>query len=197
MQSTDLSFRTKRTQSDLAAEYLADFFGLPIPRTPLQKLARSIKLALCGIGAVLALCSSVFLIMICAFSCDSSYSVSETRVLTRNELRSLNRYDPSIRVLAGFEASEYGGWHGDGGSIEIYLFEPSRTERLISQLKIIHSDWEWFETSRPDFNFLEDHIPERFRPKPGGFEIGRDRHSSQKIVVGKDNGYVSFATSRF
>lgn len=118
----------------------------------------------------------------------------------------MKHLNPGIRVMAGFEASKYGGWHGDGGSIDIYLVEPSGTDELIAGLKRFHEekqkewpkdyDYEWSESSRPDLNSLDHLIPEKFQPSPGVYVIGRERNGNHVISIEKQQGYVCFASSR-
>ena len=84
-------------------------------------MKRPIKNAIWSLGVVFSLVLLAWLFLIWSISNDSKSQV-EARVLAPNELsESMKHLNPSIRVIAGFSASEYGGWHGDGGSVDIYL----------------------------------------------------------------------------
>jgi len=170
-------------------------------------MKRPIKIALWSVGAVSVVSLSLWLLLVWGIS-TSSRSTPETRVLTDEELsQSLKHLNPAIRVIAGFQASEFDGWHGDGGSVDIYLVDPSGTEELIAGLKRFHDgkkkewpdhyNYQWSESSRPDLSSLDHLIPERFRPRSGMYVIGRDRNREHTISIEREKGYVCFSSSRF
>ena len=169
-------------------------------------MKRPIKIAIWSLGVVSSLVLLAWLFLIWSISNDSKSQV-EARVLAPNELsESMKHLNPSIRVIAGFSASEYGGWHGDGGSVDIYLVNPEDTDELIAGLKRFHEekrkewpahyDYEWSESSRPDLSSLGRLIPDRFQPQAGTYTIGRDRNRANTISIDKTTGYVCFASSR-
>jgi len=169
-------------------------------------MKRPVRIVLWSGATVLAVGLSLWLLLIWnAFR--GADSTVETRELSAGELsQSLRHLNPDIRVVAGFEAASYGGWHGDGGSLAIFHVEPSGTGELIAGLKRFHEekrkewpddyDYEWSEASRPDLSSLEHLIPESFQPGPGVYVIGRARNGNHTISIGRENGYVCFASSR-
>jgi hypothetical protein len=135
-------------------------------------------------------------------------STVEKRELSGSELSvSLKHLNSDIHVIAGFTASSYDGFHGDGGSVDIYLIDPSGADELIAGLKRFHEakqkEWpgqyiyDWSESSRPDLSLLYDIIPGRFQAKSGVYVIGRDRNGSHTISIERQKGYVCFASSRW
>ena len=172
-----------------------------------QQMKHPFKILIWSVGAITAACLLLWVLLISSIS-GSSSSVVETRVLSEKELsQSMKHLNPNVRVYAGFTASQYGGWHGDGGSADVYLIEPSGTVELIAGLKRFHEekrkDWpahynyDWSESSQPDLSSLEHLMPEKFRPPKGLYVIGRDRNGTHTISIERQKGYVCFASSRF
>ncbi len=169
-------------------------------------MKRPIKIAIWSVATIFALGLTLWVILLWNLSSGSGSTV-ETRELSAEELAQSMKYlAPSIRVISGFEASSYGGWHGDGGSIDIYHVEPSGTDELIAGLKRFHAekrkewpedyDYEWSESSRPDLSSLDRIVPAKFQPGPGVYVIGRLRYGSHTISIERQTGYVCFASSR-
>ena len=132
----------------------------------------------------------------------------KTRTLPSEQLAScLTHLNPNIRVTAGFEASCYGGLHGDGGSVTIYLVDPAGTDDLIRGLKQFHEEqkkkWPddyqyiWSDSPSPDLSELENLVPSKFQPPSGNYVIGRDRSHNNTISIETRKGYVCFADSRW
>jgi|GEM_PF-6948083 len=169
-------------------------------------MKRPIKIAIWSVAGITALALSLWLLLLWNLTRDSGSTV-ETRELSSDELsQSMKHLNPSIMVIDGFEASSYGGWHGDGGSVDIYHVTPSGTDGLIAGLKRFHEekrkewpqdyDYEWSESTRPDLSSLEHLIPEKFQPGPGVYVIGRLRNGNHTISIERQKGYVCFANSR-
>ena len=169
-------------------------------------MKRPIKIAIWSVATVFAVGLALWIILLWSLS-SSSGSTVEKRELSAGELSGIMAHlNPKVRVIAGFQASSYGGWHGDGGSVDIYLVDPSGTDDLIVGLKRFHEakrkespehyDYEWSESPRPDLSSLDDLIPERFQPESGVYVIGRDRNRTHTISIERQKGYVCFASSR-
>lgn len=169
-------------------------------------MKRPIKIAIWSVATIFALGLTLWVLLLWNLSSGSGSTV-ERRELSAEELaQSMKHLAPSIRVISGFEASSYGGWHGDGGSIDIYHVEPSGTDELIAGLKRFHEekrkewpedyDYEWSESSRPDLSSLDRLVPAKFQPGPGVYMIGRLRNGSHTISIERQTGYVCFASSR-
>lgn len=135
----------------------------------------------------------------------SSRQQEGVRQFRSNELPGrLNHFDPSIRLVGGFEASSYGGWHGDGSNTSIYLIAPEDIDRLIEGLERYHDrqrqqwpeqyEFKWSESSRPELGGPENMIPARFRPRRDTYLIGTSVRSNQIISIGKTSGYVCFTS---
>jgi hypothetical protein len=152
------------------------------------------------------------LLLIAAFSWSlSTSSPSEivTRELSDQELhRALGHLSSDIEVTAGFEASEYGGWHGDGGRVTIYLIDPNKAEGLLNGIKSFHQqklkedpdsytyNYEWETLSRPKLRSLDHLIPEKFQPPADEYTVGRSRNRLHTVSIGKRSGYVCFGHVR-
>jgi hypothetical protein len=170
-------------------------------------MKRPVKIAIWRVATVSAVGLALVVILLWNSRAGLGSTV-EKRELSPGELsQSLKHLNPDIRVIAGFRASSYDGWHGDGGSVDIYLVAPSGTDELIAGLRRFHEakrkkwpehyNYEWSESSRPDLSSLDDLIPERFRPESGVYVIGRDRNGNNTISIERQKGYVCFASSRW
>ena len=101
-------------------------------------MKRPIKIAIWSVATLSVISLALWGVLIWSPSSGSASTV-EQRELSADELsQSMNHLNPIIRVIAGFTASSYGGWHGDGGSVDIYLVDPSSTDELIAGLKRFH-----------------------------------------------------------
>ena len=175
-------------------------------RRSAKKMKRPVKIAIWSATTLSVIGLALWGILLWSLSSGSSSTV-EQRELPASELsQSLKHLNPNIGVIAGYTASSYGGWHGDGGSVDIYLVDPSDTDELIAGLKRFHEskrkdwpehyDYEWSESARPDLSSLDDLIPVKFQPQPGVYVIGRDRNRTHTISIERQKGYVCFASSR-
>jgi hypothetical protein len=169
-------------------------------------MKRPVKIAIWSVATFAAVGFALWVILLWGLRSGSGSTV-EKHELSAGELsQSMRHLNPGIRVIAGFTASSYGGWHGDGGSVEIYLVDPSGADELIAGLKRFHEakrkewpehyNYEWSESSRPDLSSLDDLIPKRFQPESGVYVIGRDRNGDHTISIERQKGYVCFASSR-
>jgi hypothetical protein len=169
-------------------------------------MKRPIKIAIWSVATLSVIGLALWGLLFWSLSSGSDSTV-EQRELSADELsQSMKHLNPNIRVIAGFTASSYGGWHGDGGSVDIYIVDPSGTDELIAGLKSYHEskrkEWpedyhyEWSESSIPDLSSLDDLIPKRFQPDSGVYVIGRDRNRTHTISIERQKGYVCFASSR-
>ncbi len=169
-------------------------------------MKRPVKIAIWSVATVSAVGLALLVVLLWGLRSDSDSTV-EKRELSAGELsQSMKHLNPGIRVIAGFTAGSYGGWHGDGGGVEIYLVDPGGTDALIAGLKRFHEEkrkewpehynYEWSESSRPELSSLDDLLPVRFQPKPGVYVIGRDRNGNHTISTERQQGYVCFASSR-
>jgi len=152
------------------------------------------------------------LLLVAAFSWSLSTSSPPeivARELTEDKLsNALSHLCPDIQVSGGYEASEYGGWHGDGGSVTIYLIDPAKAEKLLSEIKSFHQhklkddpdsftyNFEWETLSRPKLSSLDHLIPKKFQPPEDEYIIGRSRDRRHSISIGKKSGYVCFGYVR-
>ena len=170
-------------------------------------MKRLIKRTIAGICIALAVCLSVWLYFFWSLL-HGTRQMTETRTLPAEELsHCLTHLNPAIRVTAGFEASSYGGLHGDGGCVTIYLVDPDGTEELIKGLKQFHEvqkkkwpdqyQYTWGESPHPDLSGLENLVPARFQPASGNYVIGRDSSHNHTISIETRKGYVCFADSRW
>ena len=189
--------------------FVSILIGVTIISFLLKSKSRN-KIVFWIFGPIIALSLALWLILIVLDMSSSSDSTAKSRALTEDELsQSLNHLSPGIRLIAGFEASEYGGWHGDGGSVSIYLANPDDTDALIAGLKKFHKakqkqypeddytyNYKWIESSRPNLSSLDHQIPKKFRPKSEMYIIGRCHNGEHTISIGKQTGFVCFAYSR-
>lgn len=168
-------------------------------------MKRHVKIAIWSVATVFVIGLALWGILLGSLSSGSDSTV-EKRELSASELsQSMKHLNPDIHVIAGFTASSSGGWHGDGGSVEIYLVDPSGIDELIAALKRFHEakrkewpehyNYEWSESSSPDLSSLDDHIPDKFHPESGVYVIGRERNGSHTISIERQKGYVCFASS--
>jgi hypothetical protein len=166
-------------------------------------MKRSHKISACVVGGVVLLGA-----LLISYLLTHEDREVKTRELTSAELAGhLTHLNPKIRVLAGFEVSEYGGWHGDGGRIMIYLVAPAGMVDLVAGLRRFHEakrkEWpndyqyQWSESPRPDLNGLTRLIPARFLPPPDVYLIARNQHGQHTISLGQTNGFVCFTDSTF
>jgi hypothetical protein len=165
-------------------------------------MKRRLKIAIWISVGVVGLCFTIWILLYLRVASDFGAARDKGSEIPAHQLvESLNHLNPTIHVLAGFEASSYGGWHGDGGSVDIYLIDPSGIEQLIAGLKRYHDEqqynYRWSESPRPDLNDLARLIPKKFLPKVDVFVIGRSQSGNHTISVGKTTGYVCFASSIF
>lgn len=169
-------------------------------------MKRPVKIAIWSVATLFVIGLTLWGFLLLSLSSGSAPTVERRKLSTSELSQSMKHLNPNIRVLAGFTASSYGGLHGDGGSVDIYLVDPSGTDELIAGLKRFHEakrkewpwhyDYEWSESSRPDLSSLDDLIPKRFQPDSGVYVIGRNRNRTHTISIERQKGYVCFASSR-
>ena len=169
-------------------------------------MKRPVKIAIWSVATLFVIGLTLWGILLWSLSSGSGSNVEKRELSTSELSQSMKHLNPNILVLAGFTASSYGGWHGDGGSVDIYLVDPTGTDELIAGLKRFHEakrkewpehyDYEWSESSRPDLSSLDELIPAKFQPESGVYVIGRDRRRTHTISIERQKGYVCFASSR-
>ncbi len=71
-----------------------------------------------------------------------------------------------ITISGAFQASSYGGWHGDGSSVTAYRFPASESLALLEALKVRSPDYVWSETTTKHaaLGDLKNLLPPEFLP---------------------------------
>jgi len=87
-------------------------------------------------------------------------------VLTPEYLQGMRSAGYPISISRAFQAGSYGGWHGDGASLTVYLYPASESNALLAALKIRSPDYTWSETisQYATLGHLKDLLPDDFMP---------------------------------
>jgi len=155
---------------------------------------------------ILSICTTIGIGLVALFNWSLARSAPDeiiAREMSAQEISTgFNSFNSKIKIKAGFKASEYGGWHGDGGSVKIYLIDAIRVDDFLASRESrrrpnsIEDAYEWHSSSRPDLSSLNYLLPEKFKPPEDNYIIGRSFDRSHTISIGKKSGYVCFSTSR-
>jgi hypothetical protein len=170
-------------------------------------MKRPIKIALWTVASIAVTGFLIYSALMGIMLHDSHEQTAAGEKTSKDLVNILRHFDPSVRVLGAFEASSYGGWHGDGGSVTIYLIDPSGVDALIAGIDRYRqtqnlqfpneSDFVWAEGTRPDLSGLGDHIPKKYQPPKDTYRMGETPGRTRTIAIGKASGYVSFGTNSY
>lgn len=98
-----------------------------------------IAVALCVVAAI------VGVVILRSISGTSGTSGTEIQV-TQSYAEGIRQAGYPITVQKAYEASSFGGWHGDGSLVTAYRYPPGESDALIAALKSQRPDFTWTET---------------------------------------------------
>jgi hypothetical protein len=89
-------------------------------------------------------------------------------LITREYAASVRADGFPITVERAFEASSFGGFHGDGASVTAYRYPPAESDTLVSALKRREPTFVWNDVllRQHDFSTLRHLLPPDFLPAP-------------------------------
>jgi hypothetical protein len=125
---------------------------------------------------------------------------------TANEIAVTDQYKAavngifSITLERAFEASSYGGLHGDGTALTIYKFPPSECPALINVLKFKHPEFTWSNSFADSASFLglKHLIPKELLPVPNSrLLVGRPSPPLNEFYLDESRGILYDVTSRY
>ena len=108
-----------------------------------------------------------------------------------------------ISVERAFEASSFGGWHGDGASLTAYRYPPTQSNALVDALKSREKAFAWSEVPAQTYDFagLRQLLPPGFLPERDAWSlvVGRpaDGPPVSEFVVDRAKGTLYSITNVF
>ena len=128
-------------------------------------MRRAIKISLLCLASVIGIVGIGYLILIRSLAGNQQESASEI-VLTPKYLQAMRIAGYPITIIQAFQASSYGGWHGDGASLKVYRYPASESDSLLEALKVRSPDYKWSDTisQYASLGHLKDLLPDDFLP---------------------------------
>ncbi len=161
------------------------------------KLAIGIAGALCCLG-ILVISPYVQLVLL------SSQDESAREIpVTKEYADAMRAAGFPITVQRMFEASSYGGWHGDGSELTAYRYPPRESASLIEALKRKAPDFVWTESRRGAgaLDFSGKLLPQDFLPDTDSVVLLVGRPSKglpmNEYVVDRSRGILYCVSHRF
>ena len=163
-----------------------------------------VKIALVSGGSLLAVAGVAYLIFIWTFLTggDQQETASEI-VVTPEFVHGMRSAGYPITISRAFEASSYGGWHGDGSSVTAYRFPSSESVALMAALKIRSPDYEWSETTarHATLGDLKKLLPPEFLPSSESALLSQGRPAQElpllEYVVCPSEGLLYTVSNQF
>ena len=137
-----------------------------------------VKTALISGGTLLALAGVAYLIFFRIFLTggDQTETASEM-IVTPEYVQGVRSAGYPITVSRAFQASSYGGWHGDGSSVTAYRFPSPESLALVAALKVRSPDYAWSETTTKHATLgdLKNLLPPEFLPSSDSTALSEGR----------------------
>ena len=108
-----------------------------------------------------------------------------------------------ISVQRAFEASSFGGLHGDGASVIAYRYPPNESDALVTALKTRERGFTWSEVPAQtyDFSSLRQFLPADFLPAPDAWSllVGQPAEGppASEFVIDRSRGILYSITNVF
>ncbi|MEM9080348.1 MAG: hypothetical protein AAGC74_06610 [Verrucomicrobiota bacterium] len=132
------------------------------------------------------------------FAAAKANEIDRSEIIETETL--LKHFVSDIEVERAFRASKYGGIHGDGTAVEVYLFEPKFSNELQASLAIHHRkrdpSFTWQEVNRADLHGIERLLPPEFRPKGTKFIQSKSQQSNHLSIIAHEEGQYFSLSSR-
>ena len=137
-------------------------------------MKRPLKIAIFALVGIAVIAACVCLAIIRSLAGGNVETANEIKV-TPEFAAGMRSAGFPITVERAFEASSYGGWHGDGESLSAYRYLSSESPALITALKVRYPSYVWTATNWDRVGILNDLLPKEFLPK----------NDSTPLLVGK------------
>jgi hypothetical protein len=161
-------------------------------------------MALISGATLLIIAGAAYLIFMWRFLAagDRQESASEI-VITPEYLQSMRSAGYPISISRAFQASSYGGWHGDGASLEVYRYPASESAALLAALKVRSPDYVWSDTTAKHGTLgdLKNLLPREFLPSSDSATVSEGRPAQDlplvEYVVCPSAGLLYLISNRF
>ena len=141
-------------------------------------MKRPVKIALISGGTLLALAGVAYLIFFWIFLAGGEQQETASEmVVTPGYVQGMKSAGYPISISRAYQASSYGGWHGDGSSVTAYRFPSEESLVLMAALKVRSPDYVWSETTTKHSTMgeLKNLLPHEFLPSSDSVTLSEGR----------------------